>query len=46
MKKDTPNQKIQELERRLKRLEQEKAVLNRAIDMADSQFNTNIRKSI
>ena len=28
----------------LKRLEQEKEVLNRAIDIADSQFNTDIRK--
>jgi transposase-like protein len=44
MKKDTPNKKIRELEKKLKRLEQEKEVLNRAIDIADSQFNTDIRK--
>ena len=44
MKRDTPNKKIRELEKRLKRLEQEKEVLNRAIDIADSQLNTDIRK--
>ena len=44
MKKDTPNKRIMELEKKLKRLEQEKEVLNRAIDIADSQFNTDIRK--
>lgn len=44
MKKDTPNKKIKELEKKLKRLEQEKEVLNRAIDIADSQFKTDIRK--
>lgn len=44
MKKDTPNKKIRELEKKLKRLEQEKEILNRAIDIADSQLNTNIRK--
>jgi len=44
MKKDTPNKRIRELEKKLKRLEQEKEVLNRAIDIADSQFNTDIRK--
>ena len=44
MKKDTPNKKIRELEKKLKRLEQEKEVLNRVIDIADSQFNTDIRK--
>ncbi len=36
--------KIRELEKKLKRLEQEKEVLNRAIDIADSQFKTDIRK--
>lgn len=44
MKKDTPNKKIRELEKKLRRLEQEKEVLNRAIDIADSQFKTDIRK--
>jgi transposase-like protein len=44
MKKDTPNKKIRELEKKLKRLEQEKHVLNTAIDIADSQLGTDIRK--
>lgn len=44
MNKDTPSKKIRELEKKLKRLEQEKEVLNRAIDIADSQLNTDIRK--
>lgn len=44
MKKDTPNKKISDLEKKLKRLEQEKEVLNRAIDIADGQFGTDIRK--
>jgi transposase-like protein len=44
MKKDTPNKKIKELEKKLKRLEGEKEVLNRAIDIADSMFHTDIRK--
>lgn len=44
MKGDTPNKKIRELEKKLKRLEQEKEILNRAIDIADSQFHTDIRK--
>jgi transposase-like protein len=44
MKRDTPNKKIRELEKKLKRLEQEKEILNRAIDIADSQLDTDIRK--
>lgn len=44
MKRDAPNKKIKDLERKLKRLEAEKEVLNRAIDIADSQFHTDIRK--
>jgi len=44
MKRDTPKKKIRELEKKLKRLEQEKEILNRAIDIADSQFDTDIRK--
>ncbi|MGV3602386.1 MAG: hypothetical protein ACO1N1_14330 [Dyadobacter fermentans] len=44
MKKDTPNKKIRELEKKLKRLEQEKHVLNTAIDIADSQLGTDIKK--
>jgi len=43
-KKDAPHKKIRELERRIKRLEAEKLILNTAIDVADEQFNTNIRK--
>ena len=42
MKKDTPGKKTRELEKKLKRLEQEKEALNRAIDIADSQLNTDI----
>jgi transposase-like protein len=42
--KTTPSQKIRELEKKLKRLEQEKEILNRAIDIADKQLNTDIRK--
>ena len=44
MKRDTPNKKIKELEKKLKRLEGEKEVLNRAIDIADEMLNTDIRK--
>jgi transposase-like protein len=44
MKKNTPNKKIKELEKKIRRLEAEKEILNIAIDVADSQFNTNIRK--
>jgi transposase-like protein len=43
-RKATPNKKIKDLERKLKRLEQEKEILNRAIDIADEQFGTDIRK--
>ncbi len=44
MKRDTPNKKIKELEKKLKRLEGEKEVLNRAIDIADKMLDTDIRK--
>jgi len=43
-KKSTPNNKIKELERKLKRLEMEKRILNEAIDVADELFGTEIRK--
>ena len=43
-KKDTPNKKIRELEKRIKRLEAEKIILNTAIDVADDLYKTNIRK--
>ena len=42
--KETPYQRIRELEKKLKRLEQEKEILNRAIDLADEQLQTDIRK--
>ena len=41
---DTPLKKIKDLEKRIKELELEKKVLNKAIDIADEQYNTNIRK--
>lgn len=45
-KKTTPNKKIKELEKKLQRLETEKAILNHAIDIAYQMFKTDIRKSI
>lgn len=42
--KVTPQGKIRDLERRIKRLEQEKIILNKAIDIADELLDTNIRK--
>ena len=42
--KETPHKKIRELERRIKRLEAEKLILNTAIDVADELYDTNIRK--
>ena len=43
-KKPTPNRKIAELEKKIKRLEAEKMILNTAIDIADETLNTDIRK--
>jgi transposase len=43
-KKHTPNKKIRELEKKIKRLEQEKEILNTAIDIADDMLHTDIRK--
>jgi transposase-like protein len=43
-KKQTPNKKIKELEKKIKRLEDEKEILNTAIDIADEMLNTDIRK--
>jgi hypothetical protein len=43
-KKETPHKKIRELEKRIKRLEAEKLILNTAIDVADDLYKTNIRK--
>ena len=42
--KQPPRSRIQELEAKIKRLEQEKLILNRAIDIADEQLGTDIRK--
>ena len=43
-KKPTPNRKIAELEKKIKRLEAEKYILNTAIDVADETLHTDIRK--
>jgi transposase-like protein len=43
-KKPTPNKKIKELEKKLQRVEAEKEILNRAIDIADATLHTDIRK--
>lgn len=42
--KKTPQQQIKDLEKKIKRLEAEKLILNTAIDIADEMFDTNIRK--
>jgi transposase len=45
MKKQAPPKTyISELEKKIKRLEAEKEILNRAIDIADDMLNTEIRK--
>jgi transposase len=43
-KKAPPKTYISELEKKIKRLEAEKEILNRAIDIADDMLNTEIRK--
>lgn len=43
-KKVPPNKKIRELEKKIKRLEEDKEILNTAIDIADEMLNTDIRK--
>ena len=43
-KKAPPKTYISELEKKIKRLEAEKEILNRAIDIADNMFDTDIRK--
>lgn len=43
-KKAPPKTYISHLEAKIKRLESEKEILNRAIDIADDMFNTEIRK--
>jgi len=42
--KETPYQKIRELEKQLKRLQKEKEILNKAIEIADQQMGTDIKK--
>lgn len=42
--KKPPRSQINDLQRKIKRLEAEKEILNRAIDIADETLNTNIRK--
>lgn len=42
--KAPPRTKISELEAKIRRLEQEKEILNRAIDIADDMLGTEIRK--
>jgi transposase len=43
-KKAPPKTYISQLEAKIKRLELEKEILNKAIDIADEQLNTEIRK--
>ena len=43
-KKAPPKTYISQLEAKIKRLEQEKEILNKAIDIADDMFETDIRK--
>ena len=43
-KKPAPNRKIAELEKKIRRLEAEKMILNTAIYIADETLNTDIRK--
>jgi hypothetical protein len=42
--KQSPEEKIKELEARIEELENAKIVLNIAIDIADEEFGTQIRK--
>jgi len=44
--KQTPKEKIKELEARIKELEDAKYVLNLVIDFADESFKTDIRKKL
>ena len=43
-RKSPPNKKIKELEKQLKRLQAQNEILNTAIDIADHNLNTSIRK--
>ena len=42
--KQSPQQQIRELQKKLKRLEQQNEILNKAVDVADEQLGTDIRK--
>ncbi len=43
-KQPSPNKKIRALEQQIKRLQEDKEILNTAIDIADEMLNTDIRK--
>ena len=43
-KREAPKRQIRELEKRIQKLEKEKEILNRAIDIADDMLGANIRK--
>ena len=45
-KRAAPNKKIKELEKRIKRLEEEKEVLNVAIDIADDMLAVRAKTKI
>jgi transposase-like protein len=42
--RDTPKRKIRELEKQIERLQKEKEILNKAIDIADDTLGVDIRK--
>jgi len=42
--KITPQQQVKELEKKLKRLEMQNEILNKAVEIADKQLGTDIRK--
>jgi transposase len=42
--KVTPQQQVKELEKKLKRLEMQNEILNKAVEIADKQLGTDIRK--
>ena len=42
--RQTPHQRLRELEKKVKRLEIEKEILNKTIDIADDMLGTQIRK--
>ena len=42
--KESPEEKIKRLQAEIEALEEEKIILNIAIDIADEQFNAQIRK--